>query len=518
MCANESGALRPAATVVVARPAEDGVEVLMVRRGPANRFGPGFVVFPGGVVEPGDGDLAARLFGRADEQTRACALRELYEETGLLLTARGLRVRTAPRPALRVVDFPHPDPGGLVEIARWVAPEELPERFDAVFFAVAATGDIEPSPDGVEVDRAWWSRPGDVIARRDEGPLMWPTLATLEALSACRSVEDVLALRIPQAPRPETVPPPPAPMADAGAVVQREASIVRVLAPNPGPFTLEGTNTWIVGRDPSVVIDPGPDDPRHIEAVIEDAAPIGAILLTHHHPDHAPGAARLLAVTGAPVFAHRPSVRQRPLVHGQIVEIGQARLLVRHTPGHTPDHVAFFLPAEGALFTGDAVLGRGTSVIDPPEGDMTSYIRSLREMRELTPRRIYPGHGPVVFEAMAKLDEYLAHRALREEQILAALAEGKRTPAEMVPHIYADEVPESMFAVAARSVLAHLIRLERQGRVARIGRYADERFAAVEPRECVRCGRPAAPGSRLCRRCALAELQERPERPERPER
>jgi glyoxylase-like metal-dependent hydrolase (beta-lactamase superfamily II)/8-oxo-dGTP pyrophosphatase MutT (NUDIX family) len=515
MCANQAGAIRPAATMVVARPAEDGIEVLMVRRGRPNRFVPGFVVFPGGVVEPGDRDLAVRLFGRGDEEARACALRELYEETGFLLTARGFRVRAAPRPAIRVVDFPHPLPGTLVEIARWVGPEELAVRFEAVFFAVAATAGIEPSPDGVEADRAWWSRPDDVLARRDDDPLMWPTMATLEALSACRSVEDVLALRIPQAPRPDSVPPPPEPGLAADQRQEEPVPIVRVLAPNPGPFTLEGTNTWIVGRAPSVVIDPGPDDPRHIDAVLADAAPIGAIVLTHHHSDHAPGAARLAKAGGSPVFAYRPSVRQHPLAHGQVVEAGAVRLTARHTPGHTPDHVAFLLPSEGALFTGDAVLGRGTTVIDPPEGDMSAYIRSLREMRELEPRRIYPGHGPVVFEAMDKLDEYLAHRARREEQILAALAQGMRTPAEMVPGLYGDEVPESMLPVAARSVLAHLIKLERQGRVVRIGRYADERFVAVQPRECIRCGRPAAPGSRLCRRCALAELQERPERPER---
>jgi glyoxylase-like metal-dependent hydrolase (beta-lactamase superfamily II)/8-oxo-dGTP pyrophosphatase MutT (NUDIX family) len=498
--------------VVVARPAEDGVEVLVVRRGPANRFGPGFVVFPGGVVEPGDRELAVRLFGRAGEETRACALRELYEETGLLLTAQGFRVEATPRPVLRDVRISPPAAGMLVEIARWVAPENLPVRFDAVFFAVAATRDVQPSPDGVEADRAWWARPGDILAGRDDDPLMWPTFATLEALSACRSVEDVLAVRIPQSPRPASVAAPPAPEPTRAAPAEEAVSIVRVLAPNPGPFTLEGTNTWIVGRDPTVVIDPGPDDPRHIDAVLADAAPIGAILLTHHHPDHAPGAARLLTASGAPVFAYRPSVRQRPLSHGQVVEVGGMRLRVSHTPGHTPDHVAFLVPGEGALFTGDAVLGRGTSVIDPPEGDMTAYIRSLREMRELAPRRIYPGHGPVVFDAMAKLDEYLAHRVQREEQILRALAEGKRTPAEMVPGIYGDEVPQSMFSVAARSVLAHLIKLEREGRAVRVGRYSDERFMAVEQHPCARCGRPAAPRSRLCRRCALAELQERPER------
>ncbi|HYZ10659.1 MAG TPA: MBL fold metallo-hydrolase [Actinomycetota bacterium] len=511
MSAREAGEARPAATVVVARPAPGGIEVLMVRRGGVNRFAPGFVVFPGGVIDPGDRELAVRLFGRPDEEARACALRELYEETGLLLTAGGFRVRPVPRSAFADVASSR-SASALVEIARWIAPVDLPVRFDAAFFAVAAPRGIDPSPDGVEADRAWWVPPAEALSRREEDPLMWPTLATLEALAECRTVDDVLALRIPQAPRPRSVPPPPRPVDIGSASSGDDIQILRVLASNPGPFTLEGTNTWIVGRDPSVVIDPGPDDPDHIAAVLRDADPIGAVLLTHHHPDHAPGAGRLLTASGAPVFAYRPSARQRPLAHGQTIEIGTVRLLARHTPGHTPDHVAFFLQDSGALFTGDAVLGRGTSIVDPPEGDMTAYLRSLREMRQLSPRTIYPGHGPVVFDAVAKLDEYLAHRAQREGQILVALAEGKRAPAEMVPAIYGDEVPEEMYPVAARSVLAHLIKLEREGRAVRIGRYADERFMAVEQHPCTRCGRPAAPRSRLCRRCALAELQERPER------
>lgn len=500
---------RPAATVIVVRPALEGVEVLVVRRGPANQFGPGFVVFPGGVVEAGDRDLAVRMFGRASEEVRACALRELYEETGLLLTGRGFRVRPAPRPPLREVAFAHPPPDALVEMARWVAPVDVPVRYDTWFFAAAAPRNLEPSPDGVEADRAWWATPTEVLARRHDEPLMWPTVATLEALSECRTVEDVLALRIPQEPRPAWIPspPPPGEPAKGGPV-----SIVRVLAPNPGPFTLEGTNTWVIGREPSVVIDPGPNDPAHIDAVLVAAAPVGAILLTHHHPDHAPGAARLAMATGAPIFAYRPIVGERHLAHGQVIEVGAVRLIACHTPGHTPDHVAFLLEGDRAFFTGDAVLGRGTSVIDPPEGDMTAYLRSLREMRDLSPRAIHPGHGPVVFDPAAKLEEYRAHRMERESQVLAALERGKRTAAEIVPEIYGDELPESMFPVAARSVLAHLIKLERDGRAARVGRYADERFVLVQPRECARCGRPAAPRSSLCRRCALGELQERPKR------
>lgn len=284
----------------------------------------------------------------------------------------------------------------------------------------------------------------------------------------------------------------------------------RVLAPNPSPFTLEGTNTWIVGERPTIVIDPGPDDPHHLLAVTDEAEPVEAILLTHRHPDHAPGAARLARATGAPVYALRPVHEERAIRHNQALEVGEVTIRAVHTPGHSQDHLAFFLEADGGLFSGDALLGRGTSVIDPPEGDMAAYVRSLREMRALDPRTIYPGHGPVVFDATSRLDAYVAHRQKREKQVLAAVAKGPATPDEMVPAIYESEVPEEMYPFAARSVLAHLYKLEKDGKVVRTGPPSDQRFSLVQTRACVRCGRPAAPRSSLCRRCAMDLLQEGP--------
>lgn len=288
--------------------------------------------------------------------------------------------------------------------------------------------------------------------------------------------------------------------------------VVRVLAPNPGPFTLEGTNTWVVGESPSVVIDPGPDDAGHLLAVLEAAEPVAAILLTHRHPDHAPGAARLAGKARAPVLSFRPEPGERPLRDGEILEWARVRLRALHTPGHTGDHVAFLIEGDMALFTGDAVLGRGTSVVDPPEGDMAAYLRSLRAMEQLRPRTLYPGHGPAVFDGPGKLRQYLAHREMRERQVLEALEAGATTPTEMVPGIYREEVPESMFPAAERSVLAHLLKLERDGRLVRRRTGGDERFQLVEPRSCERCGRRAVPGSRYCRRCGLELLQEGPDR------
>jgi glyoxylase-like metal-dependent hydrolase (beta-lactamase superfamily II) len=288
-------------------------------------------------------------------------------------------------------------------------------------------------------------------------------------------------------------------------------SILRVLAPNPGPFTLEGTNTWIVGVGPSAIIDPGPTDGGHIRAVIAEGVHVEAILLTHHHPDHAGAAAQLAEETGVPVRAFRPQEGERGLRSGDVIQVGSVRIRVVPTPGHAADHVAYYLDGEGSLFTGDAVLGRGTSVVDPPDGDMSAYVHSLQVMRSLAPMAIYPGHGPVVFDAAGKLNEYIVHRARRESQVLAALGGGASTAEELVPTIYAGEgLHPSMFPVAARSVLAHLLKLEKEGRVARTGRAAEGRFVAVEQKPCERCGRPAGAGSRYCRQCGMAVLQEGP--------
>ena len=290
---------------------------------------------------------------------------------------------------------------------------------------------------------------------------------------------------------------------------------IRVLAPNPGPFTLEGTNTWIVGSSPVAVIDPGPDDPGHLRAVATEAGAVAVILLTHEHPDHAQGAQRLSQMTGAPVRSFGALPGQEPLAQGERIRVDGSALRTVHTPGHTPDHVVFAAEEDRGLFTGDVVLGRGTSVIDPPEGDLGSYLRSLQELVALAPRVIYPGHGPTVFAAEAKLKEYLAHRAMREDQVIRSLDAGPATPAEIVRTIYAD-TPEELHPVAERQVLAHLLKLEKERRVVRTGVGKRERYVLAGERACERCGRPVAGGQRLCRRCSLDALQETPAAPDAP--
>lgn len=194
---------RPAATVILARPADGGVEVLVLTRGESNRFLPGFAVFPGGTIEPGDGELATTLFGDPSERARACALRELYEEAGILLTAGGPVARRPDGP-LTAFPFEPPEAGALVEIARWIAPEFLERRFDARFFAAPAGPGLDPVADGLEIAEARWARPDEVLEAVDRGQaqVMWPTMVTLRALAECRDVSDVLALRVDQIPRP----------------------------------------------------------------------------------------------------------------------------------------------------------------------------------------------------------------------------------------------------------------------------------------------------------------------------
>jgi glyoxylase-like metal-dependent hydrolase (beta-lactamase superfamily II)/ribosomal protein S18 acetylase RimI-like enzyme len=283
--------------------------------------------------------------------------------------------------------------------------------------------------------------------------------------------------------------------------------IERILAPNPSVYTLEGTNAWVVGRDPSIVIDPGPDDlPEHQDELARAAGEVAHVLVTHDHPDHAPGAAAFAARVGAPLWAAKLAGAE-PIRDGATFRGGGVEIAAVLTPGHTPDHVAFWIASERALFTGDAVLGRGTSVIDPPEGDLARYVASLRRMLDLGPRTIYPGHGPIVADGRAKLEEYLGHRDERERQVLDALASGAASIDEIVERIY-EGYPRDVFPLAARSVLAHLKKLETEGRVERVGRGDAAPWTLSEPRACARCGRPVRSRARYCTSCNLIMLQE----------
>jgi len=239
-----------------------------------------------------------------------------------------------------------------------------------------------------------------------------------------------------------------------------------IVAPNPGPFTLAGTRTYLVGE--SVVIDPGPAIDSHI-AAIRDAMPrLRTILITHRHADHAPAALPLKRATAARIVAPDGVFDETD----QIVRGGEniEELEVIATPGHTREHVCYLSPARD-LFTGDTILGEGTTAIFPPDGHMGDYIRSLRKLRELKPSRIYPGHGPTRDDATAVIDEYIAHRLQREQQVLDAIAAGAHTIPEMRARIYTD-LDSRLRGAAEVQISAHLIKLQEEGRIdAREGRY-----------------------------------------------
>jgi glyoxylase-like metal-dependent hydrolase (beta-lactamase superfamily II) len=241
-----------------------------------------------------------------------------------------------------------------------------------------------------------------------------------------------------------------------------------VLAPNPSPYTLEGTNTWVLcepGSSAAAVVDPGPLDEGHLAAVIEAAERIGArvalILLTHGHPDHAESARRFAELTGAPVRALDPALRlgSEGLADGDAVEVGGLELRVIGTPGHTGDSLSFLLPADRAVLTGDTVLGRGTTLVAYPDGTLGDYLDSLRRLRAAAARNefdtVLPGHGPVLGNAVEVLDFYLAHRAERLAQVEAALAAGDNSAGEVVRRVYA-EVDPALWPAAELSVRAQL--------------------------------------------------------------
>ena len=240
-----------------------------------------------------------------------------------------------------------------------------------------------------------------------------------------------------------------------------------VLAPNPSPMTLDGTNTWVIaepGSATAAVVDPGPDDEEHLRRVLDvaraDGRRVTQIVLTHGHLDHSAGAVRFAELTGAPVGALDPGLRlgSEGFGAGTVLEAGGCELRVVATPGHSADSLSLVLTADGALLTGDTVLGRGTTVI-AGDGSLGDYLRTLDELRKLADdaslRVLLPGHGPLLTDPAAVLDFYIAHRRERLDQVRAALAGGARTPAEVVAVVYAD-VDRSLWPAAEHSVRAQL--------------------------------------------------------------
>lgn len=236
--------------------------------------------------------------------------------------------------------------------------------------------------------------------------------------------------------------------------------VVGVRADNPGPFTLDGTNSWIVGRDPAWVIDPGPALPAHLDALAHELAArggLGGIALTHDHPDHAEAVAPLLERCGpAPLAAARAA----DLLLGDGDAAGP--LVTVATPGHSPDHLAFMIGE--VAFSGDVVLGRGSTLLIPDPGALSGYLAGLQRLRERRPALIAPGHGPLVTDPLAKLDEYVAHRLERERMVLDALEQGARTVDELLAAAWPD-TPAALRMAATVTLAAHLDKLAEEGRL-----------------------------------------------------
>ncbi|MGN6620961.1 MAG: MBL fold metallo-hydrolase [Sphingomonas sp.] len=272
-----------------------------------------------------------------------------------------------------------------------------------------------------------------------------------------------------------------------GQPIQLEPLVTRVLAPNPSPYTFTGTQTHIVGTTDLAVIDPGPDDPAHLDALLAAIAgrPVSAIVVTHTHRDHSPLSRALKSATGAPIVGCAPLVlddlgpradaafdrdyaADRILADGEQVAGAGWTLTAIATPGHTSNHLAFALEETKALFSGDHVMGWSTTVISPPDGDMAEYLASLAKLMERDDRVYYPAHGEQIDRPQRFVRSRIGHRKQRDGQILRLLERGVGELPAMVETMYVGIDPR-LKPAAERSVLAHLIDLERRGRVAHQG-------------------------------------------------
>ncbi|MCP1167671.1 MBL fold metallo-hydrolase [Limimaricola litoreus] len=272
-------------------------------------------------------------------------------------------------------------------------------------------------------------------------------------------------------------------MTDA-PLAELEPGLMRLRAPNPSPMTGPGTNSYVVGHARLAIIDPGPDDPAHLRALLSviGGRPVEAILVTHAHLDHSALAPALARATGAPVCGYGPATAGRSAVMRRLADAGigggeglddafapdmrlgdgarvtlsQTPLTALHLPGHMAGHLCFDWC--GAVFSGDLVMGWSSTLISPPDGDLAAFRRSCDRLRAHAPRRLYPGHGDPIDAPGERIDWLLAHRAAREAQIRAALRDGPLNPAELTRRLYA-ELPATLHPAARRNVLAHLIDL-----------------------------------------------------------
>jgi glyoxylase-like metal-dependent hydrolase (beta-lactamase superfamily II)/8-oxo-dGTP pyrophosphatase MutT (NUDIX family) len=454
------------------------------------------------------------------------ALRECLEEAGLLLALDGQGqpvpgdhpILTEGREVLRGEEVGFRELcerhglslplDRLAYVGHWVTPPGAPRRFDTRFFVALAPPGQQASHDGSETIAHAWLTPAEALADHRHGRLAlgYPTLRTLRLLAEFRDAEALLRHAHANPPTPRPSRPWPArkggadwqvePDAPAYAEVRRldphrhgtahaeimpgravalVPGVTRVTAPNPGVMTGPGTNSYLLddGRD-HVVIDPGPADPEHLERLLALAGGrLSRVLVTHTHIDHSPGAAWLKARTGARLVGLPPppgasqdatfAPDHRPR-HGERLDTPAGPLKVLHTPGHASNHLCYLLEPARLLFAGDQVMQGSTVVINPPDGDMAAYVAALHALGQEAFDTIAPGHGFLIGEAHAAIDFLVTHRLAREHKVARALACHGPASLEALTRYAYDDVPEALHGVAVRSALAHLLKLEGEGR------------------------------------------------------
>ncbi len=458
----------------------------------------GFHAFPGGQLDKEDSGISVINADDADgRMMRACAVREFFEETGVLV-ARGAE-RLSPERLIQkrgelsekkksfaelLAEDGLEIDGSLLEAAgRWVTPPFAPRRFDTWFFVAWMPEGQEAVIETGELETGEWIRPEEAIREWQRGEIIMapPTLHILKTLAA-------------NAQRIDAIP------AALTAVPEAERGMVRRIEFRPGIFLFPvktptlppatHTNCYLIGGDEIIIIDPAsPYEEEQqqldtfIDGLISEGKRVREIILTHHHPDHTGGVNHLSERLGVPVAAHRLTAERiahtiqvdRFIEDNELIELrGDPgwRLRALHTPGHTRGHLCFYEELTGAVITGDLIVGVGTVVIDPPEGNMKQYFDSLHRLLALPKlSSLFGAHGPAIGAARPKIEEYIEHRTMRENKILDAVQSGASTPAEVVEAAYTDVSP-ALYGLAERSALAHLEKLEEENRLhRRDGRY-----------------------------------------------
>ncbi len=488
MSARAGVRFRDSAVVVLVRGRGDDLETYWVRRSDEVAVMPGFMAFPGGTVSPQDRDLElAGVAEPADRLLRACALREAFEETGVL-AALATRVDLGALPEARrrllagEASFAtlarehgwrfHGD--ALAFAGRWQTPPFATTRFDASYFLVPAPDGQEPVIRAGELAGGEWVRPREALERyrRGEPTFAAPILWTLRGLA---EGGDRLAEHLARGP------------ARARDPVQRiELKWGIVLHPmrtRPLPPATH-TNAYLIGESEMALVDPGSGEREELErlfALIESLGSEGRrlerVLATHHHPDHTGGIEAVRERFGVPVAAHAETARHlrvdQVLPDGARIALapgaGAWELRALHTPGHARGHLCFLHERTRSLFCGDHIVGgSGTVIIDPPEGEMSAYLRSLERLLAEPIEVLFPAHGSPQGAARRRIGWMIDHRREREAKVLAALASEPEPLAALVERAYQD-TPRELWRYAERSLLAHLEKLEAEGRAARSG-------------------------------------------------